>query len=1108
MLFDDGWTFSFTPDSAYNLVPFTKNVDLPHDWSVELPFDRNAPAGNDGAYLPTGKGTYVKNIRLVENQLKGSVYKLMFEGVYERSTLKVNGQKVGFRPYGYSSFIYDITPYLRVGDNRIEMEADNSHQKNSRWYSGSGIFRHVRLITTGIVNIDPWSVFVTTPSANEREADINLKFNIENYKDGSVLNANFTITDNTGKVVAHSEEKISSSDINTTIKVINPKLWSHETPDLYQLNIRLDDNGKQIDSYDQSFGIRTIAYSAKDGFRLNGKKILLNGACVHHDNGILGAASYTAAEARKVRLLKEAGFNSVRTSHNPPSPEFLDECDRQGLLVIDEALDGWRDAKNAHDYHLWIDEWGVKDVGDMVRRDRNHPSIIAWSIGNEVIERKKIEVVSTARKFAAECHRLDPTRPVTEALCAWDSDWEIYDPHAEVLDIVGYNYMIHKSETDHERCPDRVMWQTESYPNDAASNWHKVKENPYIIGDFVWTGIDYLGESGIGRFYYKGETPGEHYHRPQWPWHGAYCGDIDITGWRKPISHYREMLYNPQKTLYMAVKEPNGYYGEIFNTQWSVWPSWESWNWKGHEGQPIDVEVMSRYPRVRLYLNNELIGEKDAGENNDCKAVFTLPYAPGTLKAAGIASDGSEAEVVTLSTTGAPVALRLTPDKDCMNADNQDLTYIVVEVVDENGNVVPDAEFSVDFSITGQGKIIGAGSADLKSEKIYSKPNLTTWKGRGLVVVKSTHSTGKITLVAKADKLKGDNVKIKTIKNNGTQHKKVQAKSLQTIKSDTFVFTGNPIVKTEWTADPAPLVYKDRLYLYTGHDEWYDGQDGASGGKEFNITEWMCYSTKDMKTWTSHGSVARPSLYEWADTVTAGVGTAWASQVIEHKGKFYFYHAVRGVEPWSGYAIGVSVADKPTGPFRDAIGKPLISDSMTDNGARGWWNDIDPTVLVDDDGKAYICWGNGTCFMAKLNDDMVSLDPTPVASPLKSAGSPNIWVVNVPRFTEGPWLHKRGEYYYLTYASAGFDHKEAIDYAMSKSIMGPWEHKGQLTGGAENSFTIHPGIAEFKGQNYLFYHNATLTIDGHKGAIGRRSVCVDKFSYNPDGTMTFVNQTK
>lgn len=310
-----------------------------------------------------------------------------------------------------------------------------------------------------------------------------------------------------------------------------------------------------------------------------------------------------------------------------------------------------------------------------------------------------------------------------------------------------------------------------------------------------------------------------------------------------------------------------------------------------------------------------------------------------------------------------------------------------------------------------------------------------------------------------------------------------------------FTAQGNPLIRNKFTADPAPMVWGNRLYLYVGHDEWYEGQDKASGGKEFNITEWLCYSTRDMNKWTDHGSVLRPGHYAWADTIKAGVGTAWASQVVPRNGKFYYYTTLQGTGANSGYAIGVAVADSPTGPFRDAIGKPLINDRMTDNGSRGWWNDIDPTVLIDDDGQAYLCWGNGTCFMAKLKPNMTELDG-------------DIWTVPLPRYTEGPWLHKHNGIYYLTYASSGFDHKEAIDYAMSRSIMGPWEHKGQLTGGAENSFTIHPGIIQFRGQWYLFYHNATLTLDGHPGAIGRRSVCFDKLTYNADGTMQFVNQTK
>lgn len=303
----------------------------------------------------------------------------------------------------------------------------------------------------------------------------------------------------------------------------------------------------------------------------------------------------------------------------------------------------------------------------------------------------------------------------------------------------------------------------------------------------------------------------------------------------------------------------------------------------------------------------------------------------------------------------------------------------------------------------------------------------------------------------------------------------------------TFVFTGNPIVRDKFTADPAPLVYDGRLYLYVGHDEFYEGQDSASGGKEFNITEWLCYSTDDMKNWTDHGAVLSPADFKWA------VGEAWASQVVEKDGKFYYYTTVQGGEPYVGKAVGVAVGDSPVGPFVDAIGKPLVSDDMTDNGKRGWWNDIDPTVLIDGD-EAWLCWGNGTCFLAKLKPNMIELDG-------------DIKVVDVPNYVEGPWLHKRNGIYYLTYASFG-NGSETISYATAPSMEGPWTPQGELTGNAENSFTIHPGIVEFKGQPYLFYHNATLELDGHKGAIGRRSVCVDSLFYNEDGTMNHVTQTK
>lgn len=303
-----------------------------------------------------------------------------------------------------------------------------------------------------------------------------------------------------------------------------------------------------------------------------------------------------------------------------------------------------------------------------------------------------------------------------------------------------------------------------------------------------------------------------------------------------------------------------------------------------------------------------------------------------------------------------------------------------------------------------------------------------------------------------------------------------------------FKNTGNPLIKNKFTADPAPMVHNGRLYLYVGHDEYRDGQDTASGGQEFNITEWLCYSTDDMQNWTDHGSVLKPTDFKWA------VGEAWASQVVERNGKFYYYTTVQAGAPYNSKTVGVAVSDSPTGPFVDAIGKPLVTDDMTSNGARGWWNDIDPTVLIDDDGQAWLCWGNGTCFLAKLKSNMIELDG-------------DIEVINVPRYVEGPWLHKRGDMYYLTYASMGKG-KETIAYATASSMKGPWTPQGELTGMAENSFTIHPGIIEFNKKWYLFYHNATLTINGRAGAIGRRSVCVDELQYAPDGKMIYVNQTK
>lgn len=771
-LIDDDWQFRLTVnDRGEKLESGWTDVDLPHDWSVLHDFDASASPGNDGGYLPAGRGVYRKVIDVPAGALDGRHTAIRLDGAYMNAEVAVNGHVVGKRPYGYSPATYDITPYLHAGENEITVDVDNSAQKNSRWYSGSGIYRHVWLLNTGDVAVSSESVFITTPQVREKSSTVNLAMAVWNRSQKAEdVKVKATIVDSAGRPVdaISTSLAVPADSLAATQLKFKPQqlaLWTPDSPALYEMKIELKEGDKVVDTFTQTFGVRSIAYSAEDGFRLNGKPLLLTGSCVHHDNGLLGARSYDAAEARKVRLLKQAGFNAVRTSHNIPSEAFLDECDRQGLLVIDEAFDGWRDSKTPHDYAELFDQWWDKDVDAMVLRDRNHPSVMCWSIGNEVFERKKLEVVTTARKLADRCRSLDPTRPVTSALASWDSDWEIYDPLAAVHDIVGYNYLIDKSEEDHQRVPDRVMWQTESYPRDVFANWVKVNDNPYIIGDFVWTGIDYLGESAIGRFYYEGDSEGEHYHRDQWPWHAAFCGDIDLIGERKPVSYYRDMLYNPDRLkLYMAVREPDGYYGKIKETQWGTYPTWESWTWPGHEGKPIEVEVLSHYDKVRLYLDGKLVGEMPTTRAEGFRAVFTMPYQPGTLQACGVDSDGVEREHLSIETAGKPAAIRLRADRNVIAADNQDLVYVTAEIVDSKGRVVPNASDRIAFNVSGAGTIEATGSADIKDTEGYHRTDRNAWKGRAMAIVKSTPRPGKIVLRATSPSLKSSSITLRAIR--------------------------------------------------------------------------------------------------------------------------------------------------------------------------------------------------------------------------------------------------------------------------------------------------------------------------------------------------------
>ena len=744
-LFDFGWQFTHNGT--------TQTVDLPYDWDIfEGPNSGQGTTGTGGGWFEAGKGEYRKEFRVESLELRDKLVKLHFEGVYQKAEVYVNGQRAGQHHYGYTPFTVDVTPYINKDKkqaNEVVVKVDNSQQPNCRWYSGSGIYRHVWLETMPALHITENGVFVTTPEVSSDKARVQVDVTVQNE---SQTDRNATVVVGSAQLMV-AVKAGESKTVTTTLFVNNPRLWSPESPTLYEAKVELKEAGNVIDNATARYGIRSFSFDAENGFVLNGQKVLINGACVHHDDGVLGARAFDDAEIRKVRQMKEAGFNLIRTSHNPTTRAFLDACDSIGMLVIDEAFDGWRTQKNPYDYSTVIDSCFRQDIHAMVLRDRNHPSVISWSIGNEVIERKDIRVVYTARQMKKAIHELDTTRPVTEALCAWDRDWEIYDPHAEVLDVAGYNYMIFKHASDHERDPKRVIWQTESYPRDAFRNWAVSYDFPYVVGDIVWTGLDYLGESGIGRNYYKGEREGESWIEGGQPeWHGAPCGDVDITGWRKPISHYREMLWNltpnpspkGEGSIYLCAKEPNGYHGEIKTTMWSVWPTWESWTWPSWEGKPVEVEVYTHQPEVKLYLNDQLIGTKQVSRDTEFKAVFSVPYKAGTLRAE------AGGESVTMKTAGEPARLRLTPDRTVMTADGQSLTFVTVEVLDKQGTLVPEAAIDCEATVKGAGKLLAFASADLKDTEPYTSSHVKTWKGRALLVVRSTQKGGSVNVSIKS----------------------------------------------------------------------------------------------------------------------------------------------------------------------------------------------------------------------------------------------------------------------------------------------------------------------------------------------------------------------
>jgi beta-galactosidase len=765
--FDKGWRFYLgdeagAKDAAFNDAAWRK-LSLPHDWSIEGKFDEKNPAKPEGGGLPTGIGWYRKTFVLPAAAGR-SVY-IEFDGVYKRSEVWLNGHSLGYRPNGYISFRYELTRYLRPAGqpNVLAVRVDNSAQPDSRWYTGSGIYRHVRLLTTHQVAVDEWGTFVTTAAVSAQAATVAVRTQLLNATgQPRTVNLQTVVLDKTGREVVRqltSGVKLSgtAATVSQKLSLKNPQLWSVTKPYLYRVKTTVLSGQAVEDEYETPLGVRTCVFDGQRGFLLNGQPLRIQGVCQHHDLGALGAAVNTRAIERQLEILKAMGCNAIRTSHNPPAPELLDLCDRLGFLVLDEAFDMWQKKKNSQDYHLDFKQWHRRDLEDQIRRDRNHPSVFLWSIGNEIREQFDSTGVRLTKELAATVKRLDPTRPVTSALTEQEPD-KNFIAKAGVLDVLSFNY----KHADYPELPKRFPGQkflateiaaayetrghydlpadslriwpkdgksklTDGNPDFTASSydnaapywgatheaaWRAVKNSPFISGAFVWSGFDYLGEP----------LP------YPWPARSSYFGVIDLAGFPK-----------------------DAYY--LYQSEWAAQPVLHllpHWNWR--PGQTVDVwAYYSQADEVELFLNSKSLGVRKKSPD-DLHVRWRVPYAPGTLQA--VSRKAGKTVLTSIVTTAGPAAkIELTADRRQLQATGQDVSFLTVRVLDASGNLVPNAANLVKFSVSGPGFVAGVDNGYQASMESFKAPERKAYNGMALAIIQTTEQGGAITVKATAEGL-------------------------------------------------------------------------------------------------------------------------------------------------------------------------------------------------------------------------------------------------------------------------------------------------------------------------------------------------------------------
>lgn len=732
-----------------------RTVNVPHDWSIEGPFEPSLGSGN--GFAPGGVAWYRRHFRMSAADM-GKAVTAEFDGVYDNCEVWLNGFLVGARPYGFESFICDISQGVRLGgaDNVLSVRVDHSRTDDSRWYTGSGIYRHVRLCVASSLHVAHWGTVVTSPVVTDNAASIHIETEVQNdSSEPKTFTLVSEVLDPNGRVATtvSTDARVDGRSVISLpqdAQVLQPERWSLERPRLYILHSHVAAQGEADDAF-TSFGIRTLAFDPSRGFSLNGVPTKLKGVCVHQDGGSVGVAIPVRLWERRLLALKALGVNAIRTSHNPPAPEFLDLCDRIGFLVMDEAFDEFTPAKNKwiegwtlgmpshYGYSEHFEEWSVRDIRDIVLRDRNHPSIIMWSIGNEIDGANDpftdpvlgkdyrpgnppaTDMVKWGKPLVAEVKQLDGTRPVTAALANVEMSNAV--GFAQILDVVGYNYQEHRYAPDQLKYPNRFIYGSEN--SHAYSAWIAVRDNPSICAQFLWTGIDYLGEA-----------------RP-WPARANPDGLLDLCGFVKPLGRFRQSLWSEQPMVYLCAEEADSAQKPDADTRKPVGK--ETWNWP--DNAPLVVSCYTNCPEVNLFLNGVRIGSQGSAEAKEGVLSWKLPFSKGVLKAVG-RKEGRDICEFELRTAGVPSRIELHSDVTQLSADGQDIAQIEYDVVDDAGVRVPDAGSEISFALSGPSRILGIGNGDVSNSELVNAPCHRVFQGRGLMVIQSTEGKGAISLTA------------------------------------------------------------------------------------------------------------------------------------------------------------------------------------------------------------------------------------------------------------------------------------------------------------------------------------------------------------------------